>query len=160
MEVRLPLVWKSHPILIDPHPPPSLHSRLSPRASPPSPLPQHPFVFSLNCRHCFHLSISLSPRQLYLRRPSSSPSLSSNIHPLSFRPRSSPSLRSLPFSSSPPPCQPREEIHFREKKREKGTKNRCATPIGRTRPGSRLHSFAACSWAWLKDELSLCHRLY
>lgn len=28
MEVRLPLAWKSHPVLIDPHPPPSLHRRL------------------------------------------------------------------------------------------------------------------------------------
>lgn len=68
-----------------------------------------------------------TPVYLPLSSPPSSsllivPSLLPNVRPLSLRPRSSPSLRSLPFLPSPPPCQPREEIHFREKKGKKARK--------------------------------------
>lgn len=51
MEVRLPLAWKSHPVLIDPHPTPSLilrllYRRLRARFSPLS--TQCPFMLFLN----------------------------------------------------------------------------------------------------------------
>lgn len=127
MEVRLPLAWKSHPVLIDPHPPPSLHSRLS-LSLPllhsllrPS-FPQYPLVFSLNYRHCFHFSISLSLR--HPLRPSPSLPLAIFQHSpfKAFAHVLSHPSGSLPFSPSPPSCQPREEIHFREKKGKKARK--------------------------------------
>lgn len=155
MEVRLPLVWKSHPVLIDPHPPPSLHSRLSPYASPlVSPTSPHTFPQPPSLLPSLYVSLSpCRPPHRTLSIPQRSP----------FKP--SPAFFPIPppFSSLPAHAavlSASRRSSLSRKKREKGRKNRCATPIGRARPGSRLHSFAARSWAWLKDELSLCHRLY
>lgn len=91
-------------------------------------------------------------------------SLFASVRPLSLRFR-------FPLSLFPPPLFPlfprpqhrlvslAKKFTF-AKKREKSAKNRFATPIGRVRPGPRRHWSAARFWAWLKDELSLCHRLY
>lgn len=71
MEVRLPLVWKSHPVLIDPHPPPSLHSHLSPYASPlVSPTSPRTFLQLPSLLPSLYLSLS---NRYPLRRSSSYP---------------------------------------------------------------------------------------
>lgn len=159
MEVRLPLAWKSHPVLIDPHPPPSLYRRL--RALLPS-FSLASLMLSLKHRRCF---IPLPPPLSDTSLASASliaPSLFASVRPLSLRLRSPLFLLPPPFS----PHRPRRRLvslakkFTFAKKREKGAKNRFATPIRRVRPGPRRHWSAARSWAWLKDELSLCHRLY
>jgi len=170
MEVRLPLVWKSHPVLIDPHPPPSLHSRLSPCVSPPRfpniPFRTFPQLPSLLPSLCF--PPSLPPSFLFFSSSLLivlSLSSYSNVRPLSLRPRSSPS-RSLPFlSPSPPPCQPREEIHFREKKGKKARKidaPRRLAALGRARVcirsrrahGRGLKMSSRCVIAYIDPTLS------
>lgn len=119
----------------------------------------------------FPLSPPSSPRT-FPQLPSpfhSSVSFSLSVAPLlpnvrSLSSRSSPSLHfSLSLSLSPHPhhCLVSLAKKFTfAKKREKDTKNRCTTPVGRSWLRSCPHSSAARSWAWLKDELSLCHRLY
>lgn len=142
MEVRLPLTWKRvTPILIDPHPPPSLHEASLRAISPVSLLPPNIPSYLL----------AASSLHLALSSPSAAPHVSRT---LSIPPRS-------PFKSSPsrvPPRHPVPRFHpptssdlarrlvrrilsrrnsLSRKKREKGAKNRCATPIGRPRPGTR-----------------------
>lgn len=110
----------------------SPQSSLSPRASPPV-SPTSPRIFP-------QLPSLLPSLYLPLSSPPSSslfivPSLSSNVHPLSLRPRSSPSLRSLSLFALTAALSASRRNSLSRKKREKGTKNRCATPIGRARPG-------------------------
>jgi len=170
MEVRLPLTWKSHPsssILI---------LRLLSTG----------VFFSLVCPiiSSYFSSTTIGAPSLRLFRSFPlliASSLFPNVRPLNSRSSPSrfplPSLSlflslslsfslflSLPVSSSlfppsPLPCQPRRNS-LSWKKREKDAKNRCAMPVGHSWLRSCPYSSTARSWAWLKDELSLCHRLY
>lgn len=83
MEVRLPLAWKSHPVLIDPHPS-AFSPRVSRASSSSSPSPNIPSSFPSNHRRSASIpfisaaSLSLSHRAL---------SLFFNVRPLSLRQR-------------------------------------------------------------------------
>jgi len=103
----------------------------------PSPSPfQRPLVLS----RCFIAPSRPSPpRPLLARRTLSIPAR------LPFKSSPSYVLPSHPPARfSPPPSDLTRRLvslakkfTFAKKKREKGAKNRCATPIGRSRPGSR-----------------------
>lgn len=166
MEVRLPLAWKSHPVLIDPHPPPSLYWRL--RALLPSFSPKSSDAFSQPPSLLRPFALPCCPSQ---PSPSLSPCFLSSSHPSLrrcslFKP--SPPFSPIPLSASPfcpaatlaVALSASRRNSLSRKKREKGAKNRFSAPIGRVQPDPRQHWSAACFRAWLKDELSLCHRLY
>jgi len=157
-----------------PRPHRSSSSAFSPQSSlsvrfPPS-FPQHPLSYfpSTAVTASIPLFPSLPPSFLFFSSSLLivlSLSSYSNVRPLSLRPRSSPS-RSLPFlSPSPPPCQPREEIHFREKKGKKARKidaPRRLAALGRARVcirsrrahGRGLKMSSRCVIAYIDPTLS------